>query len=81
MAIIGTITEDALEIELIPPKITNAENTVITTPVIQVSTPKLFSTAKATVLDCTELPIPNEATVAKKAKIIASHFHFKPRSM
>ena len=36
---------------LIPPKITSAENAVMTIAVIHVSIPKLFSTARATVLD------------------------------
>ena len=73
--------EAALEIDLIPPKITKAENTVMTIPVIHVATPVLFSTARATVLDCTELPIPKDAKVPNSAKISANHFHFRPRSM
>src|SRR5690606_1299763 len=78
---IGTITEDALEIDLIPPKITSAEKAVMIMPVIQVSIPKLFSTASATVLDCTELPLLKDASLPNKSKIRASHVHVRPGTM
>ncbi len=71
--------EAAVAILRIPPKITMPVNTVKTIPVYIGSMPKLLCTACATELDCTELPIPKEATVPKKAKAIANHFHFEPK--
>jgi len=62
-----------------PPNTTNAVISVSTTPVIQVSMPKLLCTACATELACTVLPMPNEAITPKKANRKASHFHFLPK--
>ena len=78
---IGTMAEDTLEMLRMPPRITRPVNTVSTTPVIQVSMAKLVWIACATELDCTELPMPNEASTPKMANSTASHFLPRPRSM
>ena len=81
MAITGTMAEDTREMLLMPPRITRAVNTVSTTPVIQESIWKLAWMDCATELDCTELPIPKEASVPNRANSSAIHFMFRPRSM
>ena len=80
MAMNGTITEAMRPMLLMPPRITRPVITSRTHPVTIGATPKLLCMACATELDCTELPIPKDATMPKKAKNMASHFMLSPCS-
>ena len=66
--------------DLIPPKITRAVRAATTTPTIAGGILKFSSHTAAMAFTCVAHPIPNEANPPKKAKIIPSHFIFRPRS-
>src|SRR5699024_12381260 len=66
--------------DLIPPKSTGAVRPATTTPTIAGGILKFSSHTAAMAFTWVAHPIPNEANPPKKAKIIPSHFIFRPRS-
>ena len=77
----GTSFSHTRLITLTPPRITTAVSRVITRPLAHTGTPKVVCTTSLMAWLCTVLPAPRVANTVNTAKITASHFQPRPRSM